>query len=518
MDEARDVLPNSQTPNDLSRWEVTVALWRGGPTRIFDWSMEHNLTLGDGLDRVSRWMLAHVGMWPAVAFRVLAVEEDDGGLVPTMRLLAAHFQASPTPQAINSKIRLPAPTVIEGAIAIKEFATLIDRWTAGAAGLIDHWLLKAPNGLANFWWQHDVPVADGQFPLIEDLPEYPTTFREARLSGSGEQIDQTTRSWLQDRLYDLDSSRAHAAVFSRDYLSLAWGMDSTYLLIQLPLALALDARYDADEHQVLVRTHYRPPIKPHDLEVRVGSGLYDASLPVLVPVPAGRDDHHWDLAVNQVSRDPGGSAKVWLSRVGMEAAFGWELTVDLGRAKSPELRRERFLETWYAIGRRAFAEEVETRMPGTGKGDRPGDAFELAIANACGALGFGVLFAGHLLQSAGVDIIAFDYTTKRVYAISATVGNDIAGKLRALLGMEQYLERGLAPEWLPRPVILTSQPGASLVEQDLRSCYARKVLVLASEQLAPLKETPPDLPLFGRFLAMDPPDVTSQSPRFGRMR
>src|SRR4029077_16858480 len=126
----------------------------------------------------------------------------------------------------------------------------------------------------------------------------------------------------------------------------------TYLLIELPLALAMDARYDADERQVIVRTHYRPPIKPNDLEVRVGTGLFDASLPVQVPVPAGRDDDHWDLAVNQVPRDPGGPAKVWLPRLGMEAPFGWEVTVDLGRAKSPELSRERFLGHWYAFGRR----------------------------------------------------------------------------------------------------------------------------------------------------------------------
>jgi hypothetical protein len=198
----------------------------------------------------------------------------------------------------------------------------------------------------------------------------------------------------------------------------------------------------------------------------------------------------------------------------MEAAFGWEVTVDLGRPVTPEFKRERFISDWYLYARRDFAQEVDSRLPGAGKGDRPAEALELALANACGAIGFGVFFAGHLLQSAGVDLIAFDADSKRAYVISATVGNDIAGKLRTLLAIEPAIAQTLVPEWTPRLVIITSQPGSTLLAQDLSASYGRRVLVLAAEQLAPLKELPPDLQMFRQTLAQDPPDISTPRSRF----
>src|SRR4029077_3084342 len=138
--------------------------------------MQHNLSLADGLDRVERWMLAHAGMWPAVAFRLLAVDDDHQSLLPSLRVLAVHFQASPSPQTVTSKIRLHAPTVIEGALSASGFLALLKRWGAGNHGQVDQWAVAPPEGLGNFWWQYDVPVAENQFPLIEELPDHPTTY------------------------------------------------------------------------------------------------------------------------------------------------------------------------------------------------------------------------------------------------------------------------------------------------------------------------------------------------------
>ncbi|MDQ6771891.1 MAG: hypothetical protein M3024_02705, partial [Candidatus Dormibacteraeota bacterium] len=205
--------------------------------------------------------------------------------------------------------------------------------------------------------------------------------------------------------------------------------------------------------------------------------------------------------------EPGRTVKVWLSRHGMVADFGWEMTVDLGRVATPELKRERFISEWYRYGRKEFAREVDVRQPGTGKGDRPGDAFEVAVANAFGALGHGVVFAGHLLQSAAIDLVVFDRPNQRAYVISATTGNDIVEKLRTWLAMEPSIREALEPEWIIRPVILTSQPCSSFVDEDLTACYRRRVLVLGAEQLAPLKESPPDLQTFAQTIALDPPDL-----------
>jgi hypothetical protein len=270
-------------------------------------------------------------------------------------------------------------------------------------------------------------------------------------------------------------------------------MDATYLLIHLPLAVGMTARYELDARQLVVEVHFRAPLTPGDFEVRFGTGRYDASTRPHIPDPDGRDGDGWDVAVVRTAMEPGGAVKIWLSRRGTVADFGWELTLDLGRALSPELKRERFVAEWYRYGRKDYAHEVDARVPGMGKGDRPGDAFEVALANACGGLGYGVVFAGHLLQSAGVDLVAFDGLTHIAYVISATTGNDIAEKLRTWLSMKPLLGQALAPEWALRPIIITSQPADTLMAEDLTACHRQGVLVLAAEQLLPLKESPPDL-------------------------
>lgn len=479
--------------------------------------IETNIDWVTGLGKVSAWIEAHAGMWPAFAFRILAVT-DGADVPPKLQTLAVHFQASPTPQATRSRTRLQAPFVIEGTITHHEFLALVERWKQGASGQIDYWAVPPPEGITNFWWQQDVPVSGDHFPLVEDLPAFPSKYREARLSGGGATLEQETRTWLQDRLFDVNpNSRGQAAVFSRDYLATPWGMDSPYLLIHMPLAVAMDAHYDPDGQQARIEVHHRPPLVPGDFEVRVGTGLYDSSLDVHVPVAAGRDANGWDLARADLNTPPGGLLKVWLSKRGMVADFGWELSVDLGRARSPELLRERFVADWYRFGRQDLSQEVAVRMPGMGKGDRPPDAFELALANAFGALGYSVLFAGHLLQSAGVDLIAFDDRLHRAYVISATTGNDLAAKLRTWLGMLPHVAPALEPEWTLRPVIITTQPASSLVASELADCQRHDVLVLAAEQLTPLAEVPPDLQTFATLIGRDvpAPDPPARG-RFGR--
>ncbi len=343
--------------------------------------------------------------------------------------------------------------------------------------------VPSPAGLTNCWWQADVPIAESNYPLIEDLPPFPSVFREARLSCSGKQFDQQLRTWLQNRRFDLNSSLgAYPQVFSGDYPALSWGMDSTYLMIQLPMAVGMEAIYDGNLGELSVNVHFRPPLAANSFEMRIGRGLYDASLPALTLKQNGQDENGWDLATLIHVIEPGDPVKVWLNRRGMLAEFGWELTVDLGRALGPELKRERFITEWYQYGRQELAQEVEARFPGMRRGDRPSDAFELAISNALGALGFGVLFAGGILKTAGIDLVAFDNATHRAYAISAVTGIDIEKKLRTLVEMDPWLRRALEPEWPLRLVIITTQPGESLLEDDLPACHRRGVLVMTAEQ------------------------------------
>jgi hypothetical protein len=464
-----------------------------------------NLSFTAGLERALAWIQAHDGMWPAVAFRLLAITVEQGA-PPTVRTWVAHFQTSTTPQPSRSKVRLQAPLVLEGVIGISEFKDWLLNWSDGRATSIDGWDLPPPAGITFMSFDKDVTVAPDYYPLIEELPAFATPYREVRLSGSGEQISQDTRYWLQERLFDLSASRAEMGMFSREYLGTRWGGDASYVMIHLPLAVGMNASYLVDVQELQIEVHFRPPLTPADFEVRIGSGFYDASLPAETPLLAERDEFGWDVATVTTPRQPGGTAKVWLKRHGMVADFGWELTVDLGRQPTPELRRERFIAAWYRHGRKDLAREVDTRQPGMGKSDRPGDAFELALANACGALGYGVLFAGSILQSAGVDLIAFDGLSRNAYAISATTGNDLMAKLRTWVDTEPIIAADLEPEWTLRPVIITTQPTASLIQEDLDACTRRRVLVLAAENLAPLRESPPDLQTFSKLLAEPAPD------------
>ncbi len=55
--------------------------------------------------------------------------------------------------------------------------------------------------------------------------------------------------------------------------------------------------------------------------------------------------------------------------------------------------------------------------------------------------------------------------------------------------------------------------GGAVTELDVEACHRRAVLVLGAEQLAPLKENPPDLRMFAEQLAIDPPVVRQKGDR-----
>jgi hypothetical protein len=463
----------------------------------------------DGLEKVVGWSAAHEGMWPAVAFRILADQDVGNPFSGHVQALAAHFQATPTPQAPNVELRLQSPLVLAGALSIHDFRALVESWSQGKPGAVLQWLVAPPQEISHLQWQQDVQVAPDYFPFIDPLPKFPTVYREARLSGGGPSFDQRLRDRLQHLRAQIAPYRSHALTFALDYMDTPWGMDSPFLLIHLPIALAMGAEYHVDDQRLVVELHFRPPLKPADLEVRIGAGVFNASLPRLLPKGARRDSNGWDLATIECDAAPGGSRKVWLTRIGMGIDFGWELTIDLGRPISRALVRERFLPRWYAYGFQSLSAEVDVRAAGD-RVSRPSDALELALANVCGALGYGVFFAGHMLKSQGVDLIAFDDASGRAYVISATIGNAIGDKLRTLMNVLTDIRKELNPVWEVRPVIITTQP--ALLPEDLTACYRQVTLVLWDQHLAPLKESPPDLETFAAFLSADPPTPDSSQP------
>ncbi len=282
------------------------------------------------------------------------------------------------------------------------------------------------------------------------------------------------------------------------------------MAIHLPIAVGMTYSYSTERHTLTIDVHHRPPLKPSDFVVRVGSGRFDASLPTYTSQSAGDDEQHWDVARVEVPTEPDGTAKVWLTLLGAAAEFGWEVTADVGRPSTPNHVRRGFLSDWYVLGKQDIGMDVEVHVPGTGRRERPSDAFELALANALGALGYGVLFAGHILKTQGVDLIGFDAVTNRAYVLSATISNDIDRKLKSWLNLEAWMRDRLEPTWRVRPVIVTTQPYSSLTRQDLAAAAERRVLVLAAESLSALKESEPDLETWANHLAADVVPLATQ--------
>src|SRR5436305_932356 len=120
--------------------------------------METNLNFGEGIDRVQQMIAAHDGMWPAVAFAFVALEQQ-AGIPPTLKLVGAHFQALPFPEATRSKLKVQVPLLVDGVLEMSQFMGLLWSWSRGEPGQIDHWTVPAPAGVNSVWWQADVPVA-----------------------------------------------------------------------------------------------------------------------------------------------------------------------------------------------------------------------------------------------------------------------------------------------------------------------------------------------------------------------
>ncbi len=466
--------------------------------------MADYLPLKEAFDVASRYARALEPMWPAVPFRMVAVP-DDASLTPAFAVLACHLQGSPTPHAPDARVRMRNPLVLDGYMTVDDMTRMLAAWSAGEDYIFQHWTLKPPAGLTSLLWQKDLPAEPG-LQLIEDLPSFQSRYRLARLSGSGETLEQTLHARLLEAIYSMRQTSPHPVLWSREFLAADWQVTSTYVSIELPIAVGIEATYDAAAEQLNVAVHHRPPLTPADFEVRVGSGGWDASRPFQSLQLVSTDIYGWDVSACLVSRSAGGIAKVWTHWIASENDFDWEVTVDLGRPDSRELRRERFLADWYRLAQADLAAHVRPRSARQQKGDRDSDALEVAIGNACGALGMSVLFGGKIVETAGLDLVAFDSdpSSSVAYAVSVTIDNKIAEKLRQWLRVAEAIRATLEPLWSVLPVIVTSDPASALPPSEVQEAAQCGVRVLDGGDLAALMEIPPDIQAFAEALAREP--------------
>ncbi len=113
-----------------------------------------------------------------------------------------------------------------------------------------------------------------------------------------------------------------------------------------------------------------------------------------------------------------------------------------------------------------------------------------------------MLFGGTLLQTTGVDFVALDETRATAFAVSVTIGNDVADKVRTWLLVKASISDALSPVWDVRPVIITAQESKAIPAVGKTSAFDEGVQLITAEQIQCLREDPPDLQHFTALFAL----------------
>lgn len=452
---------------------------------------------------------ANRGMWPSVRFRIVAENLQSGGDVwRTDQVLAAYFEGTFELVEPLAKVRMQNPRLLEGVITPDEFIALLDSWASFHTASLGQFKVAAPAGFepALLWWSEDAPYDPAAYPLLDSPPTHQSSYRVDRLVGSGAQLDINLHN-------DLISAMSVTAESPWGWLRTYGGvplndLQSRYVLIQLPLAVAVDADFRPETSTIEVQVHYRRPVDPSQIQVRIGQTTWDGTLPTIEPQSTSDADDGWMVSrySSVVAPESTGLRKVWVGRSGSQDEFEWEVSVQLGEPDTPELRRRDFVAAWYELSgkKRSLGSGIRPRHPVQHVGEESADALELALANACAGLGWATVFGGTTLKTAGVDLVAFDLEMTRAYPISATISNDIGDKFRGWLRVKAQIESELSPLWRVCPVIITSEPLASCAVDDLREAQGARVQVLVAEDLAWAHEVPPDLTRLQELLRSDP--------------
>ena len=443
-----------------------------------------------GLEQALARLRQLEGMWTTVHLRVLAVPARPGESEWTA--YGAHFQLSPS--SLNPGIRatMTNPLLLVGVVDLSEFVQLLESWRHRQPARVGGFVVTPPD-IDSLAWMPNRLTDEGHYPLIEELPPHASLYRVDRLAGSGTAPLGEMFNWLVGTLSQSHPEHSWMGSWAREFLGMNWRLENPYLLIQFPLAVGVDLEYDAPSQQLRVTIHCRPPLTAPDFEIRTGIGSWDASATPAVGRRTGIDAWGWEVVAYAEDAQPGQHRKVWVSRkAGSPNQFDWLISADLGAEDTAARRLALFLEPWYALSNREFSAEVRRRdaMPRAGQRDAP--AFETAIANALAAAGMPIVFGGSVLSTPGIDFVAFDVDRSHAYAISATVGNQIAKKLEEILRNRDALRQALEPHWSVAFVLISPEPSSSFLPSSQKDAESAGVALLGEEAIGALGEAPPN--------------------------
>jgi len=438
-------------------------------------------------------------MWPAVAFRIAGVLRKEGD-ENVLAVAGANFQAVPVDRVYGVNVTLPNPHVLEGALPMPDFLGLLERWLEHSPASVGEWILLPPEGIQTLDWSENMEADLLWDPLIDPLPQAASQYRVHRLVGGGGQLPAGMDGQLRDQLGRL---RTAPQGWAREYLGIStWDTNQNYMLVCLPIAVHVAGFYDSDASTVYVQLHYRPPYVVDEFWARIGRGRWELSLPEHRFSTAGRDEDGWELAEFATAEAADGPLKVWVGRGA--GSFDWQISIHTKRSLDPASLRESFLSVWYELTNQQLAPYLQKPSPSPRKGETTAAGFETALANACSALGYSVVFGGNILKTRGCDFVAFDADSSQAYAVSATLEGNVGDKLDQWLLVEPSIRKAFQGVWRMKPIIVTAQPTSSIRQSHLRDCADKGVLVLGEDELRSLSESPPDLDQFRRALNRSP--------------
>lgn len=438
--------------------------------------------------------------WPSVLSRlVISSNAPEDGPWP---VLFAYFELAADYGSATYTVAMRKPNkLVHPRIPLATFVDLLRSWARDEPATVGHWTLLAPAGMPSLTWHGPWSDLSGAVAirLLGPFPKSiaPTPIR--RLTGSGDQLNYEYNT-LVDAMRTVSRSQQE---WIETYSHPAIGNQmSTFLVIEEPDPLAVEAECDHQTLDLQVTLRYRWPDEPSSFEVRVGPEPWDPNRAPLgydsnEPLPEG-----WWVIHYHTRLEAPGDHSIWVSRRDAEAEFGWRVSIRAGDPDPARTKLTALIHTWFGLTHArvalTFAAGLQPRPVNPPRGTPGSGGLEVSLHAACLGLGWPTLFGGDTLKTPGVDLIAADREARTLLAISATTETDIPKKLDSWVKVSGEIIAAVAPEWTVRPIIITSRSRSDCNQADIKEAYHRGVLVLTAEDLKCLLQDPgaPDYATF----------------------
>lgn len=438
--------------------------------------------------------------WPIVAFRIVGAVNGSA-----MQPWAAYFEAQLSEGHGDIEEVFENPRVLQGSMTGIQFFRLVDAWRTREAYNFGKWEFQPPN-IEWLQWEPDILVANLWGPLVQEPPPHDGGYRLHRLMGTGAQLEETARVQIQQAAAAFQMAPYQ---WSQSYLGLTWDSSNLYCLMVFPIAASIEAALDRDRGVVQVSFYFRAPFEPQDFWCQVAQGKWQATVAKRSPVlkqPSSPDGWFSSSVELDYPREAE-EINVWAGRQNSTTVFDWHLRLRVSPTVTAESSLMNFLPAWYRLAGKPMGgplDSVARAATGRTDGHKVESLLEVAIVNACASLGYAVFYAGTALQTTGVDCMAFDLSERSAFALSITIGNDVADKATKWLLVHLEVAGAIGSQWKLRPVVITALRYQSLLQAELSSASEAGVLVLTAEDLTFLSDQTPDVTSFAEALRRDP--------------